>query len=753
MEIISSIEARRKSVMGKAYKPLSVSSSSAKPSGGFAQELQSRRQAVLQQSKQQPKPQIATKGKPTLDLNKAVASGGLRNDTQLAKQQSQKVWKDYDHTVDKIRPLMNFLDQPYPEAHFADKLNFFTPKGFAYNMAQGLYNTPAEAIKGASSLGKHAAAGDSKPRQVGADIAAAAQLPLLFVTGGASTVAKQGVVQAAKAALNAGGRQVVKAVAKETAIGAGFGILSGVQSGRDIENWKDYLKNLAVNVGIGAAAGGGIASVSHIALPLAKGLSSKLGAVFVKDANTPKPKVASLNLHPKVAQSMVMNNEKLQQSPVGKKIIATSLQAQQTDMHIEITPNKKGEFASPTGQKFDVQVVPEAQATKHIDTFEKNIDEYRRYGGHSDGTETENAALRDVTSLTKEKDVVEHTQSQVKKAIKEKTLQVDKDGNVTLYRGGEVSPHNELVSASYDKDVAKVFADNAGTEVTEIKVKPEAIKAFIGKSEGEVLIDKVAVTGEKNTRVETENIPKETATIENPPPAVKPVEEKPKVEPAKAQPKQPEVNGAQEPVGAGKTKESAAYKHRLEALAESDPAAYEYILDKNGKVTYNVNRAKDDMEKAGALLEKDPQKAFDVAMGYEATPQGQTTNAVAMAVSDRAAQEKNFDLVARVETKMSLRSTRGGQENAALRGRFDSNSPHKFIQQVIDERMRRLGRETELTKNINLAKKALGKVTTSAKERAVAKIDAAVERARTFTKKERAKIDFAQKLLDELTCK
>lgn len=426
-------------------------------------------------------------------------------------------------------------------------------------------------------------------------------------------------------------------------------------------------------------------------------------------------------IQPGTYSSAEMRNEvfkrNMQESSTGREIIKATIEADKTGQSIEVkSPN--------------------------IQTLDQNISDYRSYGGYTDGKSTPNAALRDIENISSQLDVIKHTQEKVNRAIDNGDLKLNDDGTVTLYRGGKPSDHNNLVSASYNKEIAKTFADNEGTPVKEIKVKPEDIKAFIGKVEGEVLVDKKVVNAQpssfksvgeildkKNTRTTTEDKPN-TERVKTSTPASK----------------------ASEPVGTGAPKESRAYKRLVEHLAATDPETYEKIKD-DPKLLYNKVNQKYDFENAANIVAKDPQKAYNIAKQYEAAPQGQRWESVNIVLADRALQDKNYGLWKDLEQSRSLAQTRAGQGIVAERGRFNDNSPHAFVQRLLDARMRKLGGETELTKAIDMTKKFVGKATSSAKERAVAKIDAAVERARQFTKKERAKIDFAQKLLDDLTCK
>ena len=234
--------------------------------------------------------------------------------------------------------------------------NKFQPVGFVSDIVQGVINTPAEAFAGAASLGEHIGRGDSSPRQVLGDVAAAAQLPLLFLTGGSSSVAKQGLAPTIKAIGSGGAKGLIKTAVRETKIGAGFGVLAGFQSGENIDNVSDYIKNLLGNISIGAGIGLTTTAVVQAVIPLAKGLDSKFGGIFIKNANTEKPVIDHIQMSPKVAQETVLANN-LENTPVGKAILKESFIAQKTDDHVAITPNVKGQYDMPNGGKVDVNTV------------------------------------------------------------------------------------------------------------------------------------------------------------------------------------------------------------------------------------------------------------------------------------------------------------------------------------------------------------------------------------------------------------
>jgi len=265
-----------------------------------------------------------------------------------------------------------------PKATFADDENFFTPIGFVKTIVQGIVNTPGEALKGALSIGEHQKAGTSTAKQVAGDVAAAVQLPLLFLTGGTSSIAKQGIKETVKQTLKQGVKETAISIGKNIGIGAGFGALGGLQSGKEIKDTKEYIKNLLLNISAGGTAGGLISSATHAVLPLAEGLSSKAGAVFIKNIKK-NPTIERIQLDPAAARSMVIANEKLAKSPVGKAIVKESFQAEQTGDQISIAKSDAG-LKLPDGQTVEISTRPiydPKQATRPVQAPVKGVPEVK----------------------------------------------------------------------------------------------------------------------------------------------------------------------------------------------------------------------------------------------------------------------------------------------------------------------------------------------------------------------------------------
>lgn len=833
-------------------KTTTTSSNGSSVSGGFK---------PLYTTPYQPTKQTQIASKPKLDVGKAFASGGLQINS-LGANLPPNAQKVVQQELQKKKKLDDFYNkiQNAPEYHYAEDEKLYKPFGFAKpvvqfaaGIVQGMQNTPVEAFKGAASLGKNRALGTNSWQQEAADIAAMVQLPLLVLSFGTSSVAKEGVKQTVKNVVEGGVKETLKSVAKHSVEGGIYGALGGIQGGKNITDMKEYALNLLANIGIGAGIGGGFASVSHLVLPLGKDIISKAGAVFIKDADKKTPIVTRIQLDPTVAQNSVVAHPEMAKSEVGKEIIRASIKAEQTEQHVVIIPEESGKPRITVAPAYD----PEMVNKEVIDTFEKNVNEYRYNGGYSDGTRVEDAALRDIAKEIDSPVIKEHTQEKVKQAIEDGTLKPNEDGTITLYRGGEPSSNNKLMSASYDKSVAKRFADNAKTEVTEIKVKPDEIKAFIGKDEGEVLLanpkakrtfnakgeettnktkvsynskDSQAVqkvfseklsniVGETKTQEEAiskvqsmldevttrmkndrrglagirtaiqneikglagigegkvnyEGIVKamyddpdigkyieflETKKVEldnrilKTPEAPEPYlpKEKRQVAP---KPQKIEPSGkanANEPVGTGKVKDSRAYKRLVDRLKEEDPQAYDNLSQT--EVKYRQANFEKQAEGAMKLIEEDPNRAYRIAKGYEEPPEGQLWRPISLGLSDRALAEKNYSLVADLESSGSLAQTRRGQEIAYDRGRGNDSSPHAYIQRVLDERLKQIGKRN-ITENIEKLKGVVGKKVETVKERAIAKIDQETEKAIAFTRKQRKTIDFAQKFLDEITCK
>lgn len=102
------------------------------------------------------------------------------------------------------------------------------------------------------------------PQRLLGNVADVVQGPLTFAwptkvaLPAAQSILKQGVWKGLKQGLAEGAKY-----------GAGFGALQGFSSGRDIETQDAYLRNLALNAGIGAVGGAGIGGAGGLATGIA----------------------------------------------------------------------------------------------------------------------------------------------------------------------------------------------------------------------------------------------------------------------------------------------------------------------------------------------------------------------------------------------------------------------------------------------------------------------------------------------------
>jgi len=151
--------------------------------------------------------------------------------------------------------------------------------------------------------------------------------------------------------------------------------------------------------------------------------------------------------------------------------------------------SEKEPKVEPATTTQEVKAEPtEKPSSDVLDKVEKNVTFYQQMGTSIKGDkQPENAALRDLKVLAEDEEVIKHTQEQVKNITNE-------NGKVTLYRVGEPTDVDRLVSATYDKNFANDFAEavkatrDVKPKITEFEVNTEDIKIFIGEAEKEVLV-------------------------------------------------------------------------------------------------------------------------------------------------------------------------------------------------------------------------------------------------------------------------
>ena len=187
-----------------------------------------------------------------------------------------------------------------------------------------------------------------------------------------------------------------------------------------------------------------------------------------------------------------------------------------------------------------------------------------------------------------------------------------------------------------------------------------------------------------------------------------------------------------------KTEETTQLQSRVfERLKAENP-----LLE--GDLGYDPITLKKDSAKAVELIEKDRQRAFEVAMGKEASPDI-TSTAVNIAMAEKALTDGNLPLYTRLVKNRSLAQTRRGQEIVAEKGSVTDNSVSRYVKELVAARLDVLGKG--FFDDIRQTVKA-----TSKKERATKAIDKEVNKAETQIRERKLSIKDARALLDALAC-
>lgn len=159
-------------------------------------------------------------------------------------------------------------------------------------------------------------------------------------------------------------------------------------------------------------------------------------------------------------------------------------------------------------------------------------------------------------------------------------------------------------------------------------------------------------------------------------------------------------------------------------------------------VNYNRLNLAGDTAKALEFVEKYPKEAKRIALGMQGAPEGVTETAISIALAEKAAENKDYALQAQLERSRSLRQTRRGQEIVAERGRFNENSPHFFMQQVLAARI----------ENANKTKFSFLPSSKNKAQGFDAKVREGTENVKQTVKKKLSAADLAQSVIDQLTC-
>lgn len=160
-----------------------------------------------------------------------------------------------------------------------------------------------------------------------------------------------------------------------------------------------------------------------------------------------------------------------------------------------------------------------------------------------------------------------------------------------------------------------------------------------------------------------------------------------------------------------------------------------------GEIEYTQMNLKKDAQKAVDLLTINKQKAYRVAMGEESSPDV-TSTSVNIAMAERALEEGNNDLYAKLITKRSLDQTRRGQEIVAEKGSVTNNSTARYVKELVAARFEKVGK---MLSDISM----IGK---STKEKVQKTIDSKVGQLEIKIKKKKLDVKTALQLLESMRC-
>ena len=160
--------------------------------------------------------------------------------------------------------------------------------------------------------------------------------------------------------------------------------------------------------------------------------------------------------------------------------------------------------------------------------------------------------------------------------------------------------------------------------------------------------------------------------------------------------------------------------------------------------SYNrLNLAKDTAN-ALEFVRQNPKDAKKIALGMMGAPEGITETAISIALAEEAGFNKDYELQAQLERSRSLRQTRRGQEIVSERGRFNVNSAHHFMNEVLAARFEIVGKKF-------IYRVKSGKVETRTQV-AQGKIQEGSESVKRTVKKKLSAVDLAQNVIENLTC-
>lgn len=266
-------------------------------------------------------------------------------------------------------------------------------------------------------------------------------------------------------------------------------------------------------------------------------------------------------------------------------------------------------------------------------------------------------------------------------------------------------------------------------QIFESEIKP-AIEAGLDKQFANYRTDKV---------IERVKPPAPPALVE-PVKAVPVPESKAPVQEPNNEPKPVPAEKVVPPVKAPKTAEEKKF---LSRVYDRLKAEHPEILDQ--ELEYLPKHFKDEANKAVALLEKDKNRLYKIAMGMETS---RSINPVTanIVLAEKALGEGNNSLYASLVTHRSLAQTERGSLIAMEKASVTDNSTSRYVKELITTRLNRLGKGylSNITSSIT-------KMTNTKKAKEI--INKEVEKIKEKVKPKRMGLAEAQAFLDSLVCK
>lgn len=380
----------------------------------------------------------------------------------------------------------------------------------------------------------------------------------------------------------------------------------------------------------------------------------------------------------------------------------------------------------------EIEVKPEKEVVSEKDRIDALIEKEKSLTENMDKYQKEKALKGIGMEYAGYKRAIEGKPTQIEKSKARSYLESNHKGKEVEVAGKQGTLTGKVAFGSHEiqfKDGTKKFVkgENIRSEHITDKmvldyIKDEALKKIKGKE------DLYGIKPEKEVK-------KPEVKIEEKPEIKKPeskkVIEKPEV-------KKKKIEEVKKP----ETKEEKEKKKFQSRVYERMQAEYADILKDD--LTYERMNLKKDAEKAVKLIEKDKQEAYEVATGMKEPPEGQTSTAVNIALTEKALAEGNNSLASTLIKNRSLAQTRRGQEIVAEKGSISDNSVSRYVKELINARMETLKTYTFDIKTLKRKTK---------KQQVIEKIDMETQKAQKKIKNKELDLEEAQKLIDSIICK